>query len=93
MQGIKPSEAEKKSIGDLVELFSESILEASKRGDNLLSKLEESFLSVDDATIMMLRRKQDELLSAMWKLNINLCEMHKFPERIIGHQNASEVSD
>jgi hypothetical protein len=87
MQGIRPSEDEKKSIGELVELFNKSIKQASQQGENLLSKLGGSFLSVDDSTIKILRKKQNELLSAMWKLNVKLYEMRDFPERIIEYKN------
>jgi hypothetical protein len=96
MQGIRPSEDEKKSIGELVELFNESIKQASEQGENLLSKLGGSFLSVDDSTIKILRKKQNELLSAMWKLNVKLYEMRDFPERIIEYkddQNEGEWDD
>jgi len=96
MQGIRPSEDEKKSIGELVELFDESIKQASEQGENLLSKLGGSFLSVDDSTIKILRKKQNELLSAMWKLNVKLYEMRDFPERIIEYkddQNEGEWDD
>jgi len=87
MQGIRPSEDERKSIGELVELFDESIKQASQRGENLLSKLGGSFLSVDDSTIKILRKKQNELLSTMWKLNVKLYEMRDFPERIIEYKD------
>jgi hypothetical protein len=96
MQGIRPSEDEKKSIGELVELFDESIKQASQQGENLLSKLDGSFLSVDDSTIKILCKKQNELLSAMWKLNVKLYEMRDFPERIIEYkddQNEGEWDD
>jgi hypothetical protein len=87
MQGIRPSEDERKSIGELVELFDESIKQASQQGENLLSRLGGSFLSVDDSTIKILRKKQNELLSAMWKLNVKLYEMRDFPERIIEYKD------
>jgi hypothetical protein len=96
MQGIRPSEDEKKSVGELVELFDESIKQASQQGENLLSKLGGSFLSVDDSTIKILRKKQNELLSAMWRLNVKLYEMRDFPERIIEYkdnQNEGEWDD
>lgn len=93
MQGIRPSEDEKESIGELVKLFDESIKQASQQGENLLSKLGGSFLSVDDSTIKILRKKQDELLSAMWKLNVKLYEMRDFPERIIEYKDDQDEGE
>jgi hypothetical protein len=93
MQGIRPSEDEKKSVGELVELFDESIKQASEQGENLLSKLGGSFLSVDDSTIKILRKKQNELLSAMWKLNVKLYEMRDFPERIIEYKDNQDEGE
>lgn len=80
---LQVTEKEKQSVIEAVSAFKSAMQEASASGQTLLSKLDESFLAIDNEIMKGLKVESIEIGSVMWNLNVTLCKMKEFEERII----------
>lgn len=83
---IPPSKEELKAVRDSVRQLEIAMCQAAILSANLIEILEDNFLAIDKNYKKQILIHEEKIMSNLWKLNIVLCKMNDFKERIISSE-------